>query len=1112
MKNIWNILEIEETKDEEIIKKAYRTKLAKTNPEDNPVGFKILREAYEEAVRLIYAKEEETENNTPKTEVDFWILKVEEVYNNWGRRIDVGEWKKLLDDEVCIALDTSDEASEKLLVFLMSNYNIIYEVWNEINKCFDYLNLKDEIREKFPEGFYNFVWNQISYKTFLDYSELEGSIDASYDETINNYYGLKRAMDENMDNEDLDEIVTSIEESGIEHPYFTTDILRYAIQYKSEDKEYIMKLVSKLEEAKENFYVYAYLCEAYMFLGDIEKAGFYINKSRELNDAFINGELIHIKYLMAKGDYLEAKEKSADFLEEHGNHPEGLKYMRESNEIIMKEYKEKADAGDEDAFLDLGWCMFQNEMYKDTIEMLEKYEPDEEHYFDYCNLYGRCALAGGMYEKALNYLVQWNKMITALIDDGSEKYMKRVRRLAYSYYSIACCAAMLASQHKYKGEFDKRVEMYKMAEEHMKKAMDCEKDTRELYHYRERLAYLYVENGQPDDAVRICSEIINEEPQYYPAYCIRQSAYYALRNGQGVIDDFYNAIDIYPMNPEVYVFATKAFINYEQYTDAKNILDRADANNVTSLMIEVLKGLVNRNLEENSDDSVNRALNELNKIESELSSYTDNGATEEDIAEFYYNKMRVYITLNDYEKAYYEINKALEHNKFPFNYIWYAAELCIRMKKNEEALAIYKHEAESGREDAELYYNLGKMMIKQNLNKDEILTILKKGLALEPDHYALNDTIAEQYIEIFRKHGRPDDYKLAIEYENKQIAINPGAYVHVNRGLMYLDNGEFENAINDFKKAIEFEPDDLYAYNNIAYTYKRQCEYDKAVEMYNKGLALEVEESKEILHRNLYIAYLLLGKYEDAKKEVEIMVKEYYGGSAGFDMFSEIYNHTGEFMKSLEVQEIFAEHVEEEERYRAMSETAILLEDKKLAKKYIKLLGKASKNIQKDYNTMLGNYYIHIKKDKQKGLRYFVEAAKNASHIQPYIHASRLSYKLGVNPKQHIDKLLSIIDAIYETREDFLNYVIDGKRNNFNMALVNFYLGDTESVIQCMERMDKMPMCANCHYSKCYERLYLEAIIEIKNGNTSKALELLNEALIINPSDLEVIEEIKDLR
>ena len=44
-KQIWLVLETEPTKEEEQIKQAYRKKLARTNPEDDPEGFKRLREA-----------------------------------------------------------------------------------------------------------------------------------------------------------------------------------------------------------------------------------------------------------------------------------------------------------------------------------------------------------------------------------------------------------------------------------------------------------------------------------------------------------------------------------------------------------------------------------------------------------------------------------------------------------------------------------------------------------------------------------------------------------------------------------------------------------------------------------------------------------------------------------------------------------------------------------------------------------------------------------------------------------------------------------------------------------------------------------------------------------
>ena len=58
---IFSILGINETKDKEEIRSAYMERLAVTNPEDDPEGFKTLREAYDEAVRL----SEQKEDNSP---------------------------------------------------------------------------------------------------------------------------------------------------------------------------------------------------------------------------------------------------------------------------------------------------------------------------------------------------------------------------------------------------------------------------------------------------------------------------------------------------------------------------------------------------------------------------------------------------------------------------------------------------------------------------------------------------------------------------------------------------------------------------------------------------------------------------------------------------------------------------------------------------------------------------------------------------------------------------------------------------------------------------------------------------------------------------------------
>ena len=59
---VWSVLGIEETKDQDSIIAAYRAKVVSVNPEDDPEGFKRLREAFEEAMRRSQESEGETDS------------------------------------------------------------------------------------------------------------------------------------------------------------------------------------------------------------------------------------------------------------------------------------------------------------------------------------------------------------------------------------------------------------------------------------------------------------------------------------------------------------------------------------------------------------------------------------------------------------------------------------------------------------------------------------------------------------------------------------------------------------------------------------------------------------------------------------------------------------------------------------------------------------------------------------------------------------------------------------------------------------------------------------------------------------------------------------------
>ena len=103
---VFQILGIEETKDEKRIKNAYREKLSVTNPEDDPEGFKRLRNAYEEACRLAKdsgeAREEQPRDTTPS---GLWVEEAAELDNNIHTRQDVRRWEKLFMEDCFLSLE-----------------------------------------------------------------------------------------------------------------------------------------------------------------------------------------------------------------------------------------------------------------------------------------------------------------------------------------------------------------------------------------------------------------------------------------------------------------------------------------------------------------------------------------------------------------------------------------------------------------------------------------------------------------------------------------------------------------------------------------------------------------------------------------------------------------------------------------------------------------------------------------------------------------------------------------------------------------------------------------------------------------------------------------------
>src|SRR6476660_5577057 len=109
---------------------------------------------------------------------------------------------------------------------------------------------------------------------------------------------------------------------------------------------------------------------------------------------------------------------------------------------------------------------------------------------------------------------------------------------------------------------------------------------------------------------------------------------------------------------------------------------------------------------------------------------------------------------------------------------------------------------------------------------------------------------------------------------------------HNSRGIELADRGWLDEAIKEFKKAIELDPDSAHAHDNLATVYSEKKLYAQALEEYLTALKLEpespTEQYKEAIeldpeypdaHLNLGMTYADLDQRDEAKAEFKAAIE-----------------------------------------------------------------------------------------------------------------------------------------------------------------------------------------------------------------------------------------------
>ena len=780
--NIWRILEIEETKDKDAIQAAYRAKLVKTHPEDDPEGFMELRRAFEEAIKAADreddpAAEEESGNQWGNDPVGQWMEKVDAVYSAFSRRKDPEEWKLLLQDDVCINLDTKIQARSQLLRYFMEHYFISQEVMKLLDQHFGLVENMDELVEEFPRNYLEIIIVQgLKREEYPPYRYVEGDDSCDFDEYLRTGIKLSQYISAG-DTENGFKAAEQMRSMGIDSPFMDIDYAKILCQAERfEEAAFWLEVLE--EEFPEIDDVHLMKGDVHFFMGDYDAA---MEKYQMIFDKDPNQEWAvqgRAKCMMKEGKYKEANEIFCKLMEDNPYDMDTSEWLRECNNQHIEVLKAQlADSEDQSLLMDLGWCYFQNEEYDQVLSMMQYVEPEEEHKIGYESLVGRSALFADRYVKAIKHLQNWEKLLMEL-SDTEEHREKRKTQLPF-------CLLLQSYAWDKKGDNRKSLEVAERALE-----QDPE-DTEILIHKGMMLSKMWY----MDDAVECFNRAIDLRPELHTAYVMRARALYYMGYYSDGYDDCERALERFPYELAAYVFKVKILIEAGHFDMADEILAYLDGEELAGTELDFLKGFV---LEARGEkDAAWKIFEQIADAPAEREKQMFDV---QNLAEVYHHMavLKYGSAGATYGQVEDLIDKGLaEDSRYVF-LLEMRAEISAERKQYKKSLEAYE--------------------------KIEEIAPGRIGI-----YGAIDNLLREQ-----------NQWERALEYAEKQLMQLPTGYNYMRRGQLFAYMNRNEDAEADFKKAMHLAPDLSYPYNYMGVLQESYGKEKEALELYKK--AIEVGE------------------------------------------------------------------------------------------------------------------------------------------------------------------------------------------------------------------------------------------------------------------------------
>lgn len=821
---IFSVLGIEETREERAVRAAYRERLSVTNPEDNPEGFKRLRQAYEEALALCRQPEEKQEEDT--TETGQWVAQAAGLYSTLSGRQDLESWRALFTQDVYLSLEGEEECQRKLLIFLMQHYRLPSAVWRLLEEKLDIRRNQSRLKEQFPAEFVDFLVSRVTRGEDVEFSQFDGPEDADYDAFLQCYDNCWRALQEQK----LEYAAQLLEEAGqmgIGHPCM--EVCRAHYYQDCGRQEDALGCLRELQARFPGDELVEFnLAQLMWDQGRTEEAARCFEGIKERNDKHYTANMRLAKWYHDRGDDLRAK-KCAEEVLIFGYGDGFHQLLKEINAGLEKELEERIDKCPRpEDILDLGWCYLQDERFSAGIRLVKEIEDrvPEGRMEEYLGLMAKLYREAAEYGKCIDYAKRWRealeKRIPAQEGEAREKDEDRLRQ------SHAICMQCYQAL----GYLDKS--RYELALEEAD-ALEAV-NPHDIGVLMER-ARVYMEMEEYDRCIELVRRLV-EEYRVYAALATALEAYRRQWDARNVVQTARQLIQYFPDYAKPYVDMAKVYLDLQYKQELEELLAEAGEKGISSAYLEAYAYQKDHKTNSNQmQKKVEEFRNIfLDHVENGVLSFYEPGLKR--LTEYLYQAPGAYLLVERgiFHKAAHHYKEAVEDYEQVLVYVPQQIYALNGMSQ------VYKHQGD---------YEQAIICLRKAITFD-IEGDLQPGACMD---------MADLYM-------RLADYKKALEYLEQYVkyvdshGMNTSVYRLGKIATGYIRNGKYDMAEKILGSAYAKDPAGLY---------------DKLVDMYQ--VTGQPQAARDVLKQwalRLNIDESAMGKLFGRRRKNNAACGDYY--------------------------------------------------------------------------------------------------------------------------------------------------------------------------------------------------------------------------------------------